>query len=71
MSALSCFERASALEPSWDDPRRHKRMMVKKLQQVQSLIEMKGKLKTKRFNALVEALNKSGDQGRKSQNLKT
>jgi hypothetical protein len=46
-------------------------MMVKKLQQVQSLIEMKGKLKTKRFNALVEALNKSGDQGRKSQNLKT
>ena len=58
-AALASFDRASALEPEWEKPQLYKRNLIKKLQQTQSLIEMKGKLKTKRFNALVDSLNNS------------
>ncbi len=55
--AISCFERASALEPTWEEPKKHKKTLLKKLREIQNLIELKGKLKTKRFNALIESLN--------------
>ncbi len=55
--ALRCFERASALDPTWQQAREQQKAVWKAVADIHSLIELKGKLKTKRFNALVEKLS--------------
>lgn len=40
--ALACFERAAALDPTWDDPRKQETALLKSLQSIKFLIEAKG-----------------------------
>lgn len=55
--ALECFDRASALDPEWESPKDHAKALFKWLCDLYSLIQQKGKLKTKRFNSLVEGIH--------------
>jgi tetratricopeptide (TPR) repeat protein len=57
VGALNCFARAQELDPTWDAPKNHERTLGKFLIDVKQLICLKGKLKTKRFNAMVQSID--------------
>ena len=57
MNALNCFKRAQELDPTWDAPLNLERTLTKFLMDVKHLIEMKGKLKTKRYNTMVNSID--------------
>lgn len=56
VGALDCFARAQALDPTWDAPKSLEKTLTKFLNDVKQLIEQKGKLKTKRYNGLVQSI---------------
>eukprot|EP00095_Tigriopus_kingsejongensis_P002947 maker-scaffold2090_size21136-snap-gene-0.3 protein:Tk02947 transcript:maker-scaffold2090_size21136-snap-gene-0.3-mRNA-1 annotation:"tetratricopeptide repeat protein 5-like" len=56
VGALECFDRAGALDPEWDSPKEHGKALFKWLCDLDNLIQLKGKLKTKRFHALIEGI---------------
>jgi len=55
--ALHCFERAVGLDPTWNTARVQLKSLVDYLTEVKNLIELKGKLKTKRFLSLVNSID--------------
>jgi len=57
VNALNCFKRAQELDPTWDAPLNLERTLTKFLMDVKHLIEMKGKLKTKRYNTMVNSID--------------
>merc|ERR1711874_85987 len=56
MSALDCFMQAQALDPTWEGPVLQEKVLVKYLADIVTLIELKGKLKAKKVNSLVESV---------------
>ena len=63
VNALRCFKRAQELDPTWDAPAHLEKVLVKFLYDVKQLIDLKGKLKTKRYNAMVQAIDHSKGLG--------
>ena len=61
-SALEAFTRATELDPAWSKPKEQKNEMLKTLKNVVTLIELKGKLKVKKFNSLVDSLKSGSEQ---------
>jgi len=57
VNALKCFKRAQELDPTWDAPTNLERTLTKFIMDVKHLIEMKGKLKTKRYNTMVNSID--------------
>jgi len=57
VNALHCFKRAQELDPTWDAPRNLERTLTKFIMDVKHLIDMKGKLKTKRYNTMVNSID--------------
>ncbi len=55
--ALDCFDRACALDPTWREARDQEKALWQALTDIRNLIDLKGKLKTKRFNSLVDSLS--------------
>lgn len=56
-NALKCFKRAQELDPTWEAPKNLEKILSKFLTDVKHLIELKGKLKTKRYNAMVQSID--------------
>lgn len=63
VSALECFSKAQALDPTWNEPKEKAAALVRFLTDVQHLVELKGKLKTKRFNSMVAAIDTDNSLG--------
>lgn len=61
--ALDCFGRATALDPTWEAPRKQDAALWQSLADVRALMDAKGKLKTKRFNQLVDSLDSAKGLG--------
>merc|ERR1711944_123895 len=56
-NALQCFRRAQELDPTWDAPKNLEKILSKFLTDVKHLLDLKGKLKTKRYNAMVQSID--------------
>jgi hypothetical protein len=57
--ALESFSRAQALDPTWKDPEQKEKQLIKYLDSVQELVSLKGKLKGKKLQQMVQV--RSGD----------
>jgi len=56
-SALQSFAQARALDPTWREPSGQERILVKYLEDIVSLLDLKGKLKPKKLTQLVESID--------------
>jgi len=61
LSALLSFSAASALDPTWPDPATQAQQLLRYLQDIVTLTQLKGKLKAKKLSSLVSSLD-SGKQ---------
>jgi len=61
LSALLSFSAASALDPTWPDPATQAQQLLRYLQDIVTLTQLKGKLKSKKLSSLVSSLD-SGKQ---------
>jgi hypothetical protein len=52
--ALESFSRAQALDPTWKGPQQSETQFVKYLDSVQELVSLKGKLKVKKLQQMVQ-----------------
>jgi len=55
-SALASFARAAALDPTWREPAAQERLLAKYLQDIVTLLEVRGKLKARKLQQLVEGI---------------
>ncbi|XP_004781525.2 tetratricopeptide repeat protein 5 isoform X1 [Mustela nigripes] len=54
--ALEGFSRAAALDPAWPEPRRREQQLLEFLNRLTSLLESKGKVKTKKLQSMLGSL---------------
>ncbi|XP_021916579.1 tetratricopeptide repeat protein 5-like isoform X2 [Zootermopsis nevadensis] len=54
--ALESFSRAQALDPTWEAPKQKEKQLVKYLDSVQELLSLKGKLKGKKLQQMVQSI---------------
>jgi hypothetical protein len=52
--ALESFSRAQKLDPTWASPEQSEKQLVKYLDSVQELVSLKGKLKAKKLQQMVQ-----------------
>lgn len=52
--ALESFSRAQALDPTWEAPQKKEKQLIKYLDSVQELVSLKGKLKGKKLQQMVQ-----------------
>jgi hypothetical protein len=52
--ALEAFSRAQALDPAWPCPQQSEKQLTKYLDSVQELVSLKGKLKGKKLQKMVQ-----------------
>lgn len=52
--ALESFSRAQALDPTWEAPQQKEKQLVKYLDSVQELVSLKGKLKGKKLQQMLQ-----------------
>jgi len=57
LSALTSFEAAAALDPTWEDPANQANQLMRYLQDIVNLIALKGKLKAKKLSSLLSSLD--------------
>ena len=57
LSALTSFSAASALDPTWPDPASQAQQLVRYLQDIVNLSQLKGKLKAKKLSSLITSLD--------------
>ena len=57
MSALTSFDAAAALDPTWEDPANQANQLMRYLQDIVNLIALKGKLKAKKLSSLLSSLD--------------
>lgn len=57
LSALTSFSAASALDPTWPDPATQAQQLVRYLQDIVNLTQLKGKLKAKKLSSLISSLD--------------
>jgi len=62
-SALSSFSSASALDPTWSEPRNQSAQMIKYLKDIVGLIQLKGKLKPKKLSSMITSLDPNKQLG--------
>jgi len=55
-AALASFARAAALDPTWREPAAQERVLAKYLQDIVTLLEVRGKLKARKLQQLVEGI---------------
>eukprot|EP00088_Acartia_fossae_P004156 TRINITY_DN1176_c0_g1_i7.p1 TRINITY_DN1176_c0_g1~~TRINITY_DN1176_c0_g1_i7.p1 ORF type:complete len:458 (+),score=88.30 TRINITY_DN1176_c0_g1_i7:46-1374(+) len=55
-NALNSFSTAQRLDPTWDGPKKQEENLLKYLDKISTLIELKGKLKPKKMSSLLESL---------------
>jgi len=55
--ALQSFAQATALDPTWRDPKVQEQVLVKYLEDIVQLLELRGKLKAKKLTQLVETMD--------------
>jgi len=55
-NALNSFSTAQKLDPTWDGPKIQQENLIKYLDKIVSLKEIKGKLKAKKINSMLEGL---------------
>jgi len=58
-SALESFAQASALDPTWQEPRGQEAVLIKYLQDIVTLLELRGKLKAKKLAQLIDSVASS------------
>ena len=63
LSALTSFSAASALDPTWTEPQHQTSHMLRYLQDIVSLSQLKGKLKPKKLSAMISSLDPSKQLG--------
>ncbi|XP_040579800.1 tetratricopeptide repeat protein 5 isoform X2 [Lepeophtheirus salmonis] len=68
-SALDSFSHAIALDPTWDAPVKQKAALFRHLSDIQYLMDNQGKLKAKRFQNLVDAIEPDTQLGPFLKNL--
>lgn len=54
--ALEGFSRAAALDPAWPEPRQREQQLLEFLNRLTSLLESKGKVKTKKLQSMLGSL---------------
>ncbi|PNF35240.1 Tetratricopeptide repeat protein 5 [Cryptotermes secundus] len=54
--ALESFSRAQALDPTWEVPQQSEKQFIKYLDSVQELVSLKGKLKVKKLQQMVQSI---------------
>jgi len=54
--ALESFAQASALDPTWQEPRGQEAVLLKYLQDIVTLLELRGKLKAKKLAQLMDSV---------------
>lgn len=57
--ALQSFSQATALDPTWSAPEVQEAQLAKYLEDIVSLLDLKGKLKAKKLTSMVESLSES------------
>merc|ERR1719350_1070389 len=63
LSTLTSFSAASALDPTWTEPQHQTSHMLRYLQDIVSLSQLKGKLKPKKLSAMISSLDPSKQLG--------
>lgn len=52
--ALNTFHQSALYDPTWDAPKTKENQLLKYLQEVQGLVDAKGKLKPKKFQQILK-----------------
>lgn len=52
--ALKTFHQSALYDPTWDAPKTKENQLLKYLQEVQGLVDAKGKLKPKKFQQILK-----------------
>ena len=63
LAALTSFSTASSLDPTWTEPRHQTSHMLKYLQDIVTLSQLRGKLKPKKLSAMISSLDPSKQLG--------
>ena len=63
LATLTSFSTASSLDPTWTEPRHQTSHMLKYLQDIVTLSQLRGKLKPKKLSAMISSLDPSKQLG--------